>query len=176
LLDTGSQATCISADFYTKLRFGVIGPTHEKAPQIVLRSSTRELTGIKGTTKIRVWVTDNNFYDLDAMIIKDMCEDVILGFDFLGSKRVEGITNTHLHLFDIDPDTQLPYQIPIILDQRKPLVRYKREKPSPKPRSLAQVHPRQRAASVPPASVASQTETRVIPKVEPERGSSDDFE
>ena len=123
LIDTGCAATTISTKFYNQLRHGVVGKTHDKST-LMLESCTSKQSRIKGSTTVRLWLTEQNFYDIDVMICDELSNEVILGLDFLGGSNIKMITPKHLILNKKNPVNGLYIKVPLQIKELHPLVAY----------------------------------------------------
>ena len=96
LVDSGCAMTSMSLAFYSKIRFGIIGPTHDET-DIEMKTCAGHVTKCIGTTQVRIWLSDDNFYDSTVLIVENLSYDFILGLDFLGNRHiVRMLTPRHL--------------------------------------------------------------------------------
>ena len=92
LLDTGCMISCMRLSFYEKLN------AKDKVKRylntnINLKSATNTTAPVLGMTSVKVYLLGGIKVDLDVMIIEELSQDFILGYDFLGSPIVKTINN-----------------------------------------------------------------------------------
>ena len=95
LVDSGCGRTTISKEFYDKIKFGIIGDTFA-ASNMALESCSGEILKTIGHTHVRMWLADDNFYDIKVLIADGIQHDFVLGADFLYGKHIRTHTKRSL--------------------------------------------------------------------------------
>src|SRR5574343_545300 len=88
----------ISTKLYEKLN-----PDHKninlfEPTKMQLRNCHGENNPLKGITTLRILFQDNLHTDLNVIISDALTHDFILGYDFIGSRKVRSLTNQYLIL------------------------------------------------------------------------------
>ena len=100
LVDTGCSKTCINKRFYehlmTQYNQGRNDIT-ESYNETVLTCDRRQIP-IHGTTRLRLWLAKDVYRDISALVINDLSDPMILGYDFLHSDYVKYMSKSHLVL------------------------------------------------------------------------------
>ena len=97
LLDTGCSKSTIDYKVYEYLMKLYNNNTHNmtKSNAKIMACNKQEQT-IKGMVKLRIWLTADLYQDTTAMVLDNLSEDFILGYDFLSSPAVRQITKNHI--------------------------------------------------------------------------------
>ena len=113
LLDTGCSKSTIDYKIYEYLMKLYNNSTHymTKSNAKIMACNKQEQT-IKGMVKLRIWLTEDLYQDTTAMVLENLSEDFILGYDFLSSPAVKSITKHHMILQNIHggEDIYVPLQ------------------------------------------------------------------
>ena len=111
LLDTGCAKTSISTGVYEFLIYNFNNSEHDITQvDMSLMSCTGELKPIDGMTKIRIYLTPEVYRDTTAMVVEDLAEDVIIGYDFISSPWTQAMTKRFLIMKNNnrEPDIHIP--------------------------------------------------------------------
>ncbi|MGL6003482.1 reverse transcriptase domain-containing protein [Aeromonas sobria] len=115
MIDTGAGKTSMNKSFYEKLihNFNQDMPLLTKLPNVEILNAVGGLTPITGMTTFRLFLSTEPpvFIDGTCMVIENLAEDFIIGYDILGSDFVHSISKNEVIFYD--PQTSSNIHMPI---------------------------------------------------------------
>ena len=124
LVDTGCMLTTISSNFYEKLN-----PYHKELElfnktSMTLRNCHGGNNELKGTINLRLYLQEDDFYEVNALISDKLSHDFILGYNFLGDEKiVRNISSQHITLVKRDKK-QRHRRVKIVRKTQDPIACY----------------------------------------------------
>ena len=113
MLDTGCAKTSIDKSIYEFL-MACFNNRHHDITQVNVQilSCIGEVKQIEGMCKLRIFLSTNPmvYRDVTAMVIEDLSEDVIFGYDLISSSWTQALTKNFWIMKNNDrqPDIQIP--------------------------------------------------------------------
>jgi len=118
MIDSGCAKSSINRETYLFLMENFNDNNHNLTKvNLQILSCTNTASQIDGTITIRIFLTcepENQHYDITCMVVENLTEDLIIGYDVLNSHIIQAFTKTHL-IFEL-PDHSDVYKIQIDKD------------------------------------------------------------
>ena len=86
LIDTGCSKSTIDYNAYLDLMLKYNDNLHDMTKSDVkIMACNKQEQAIRGMVRLRIWTTEKTYQDTTAMVLDNLSEDFILGYDFLSS-------------------------------------------------------------------------------------------